>query len=53
MQGRGSCRLDPATSIQEQKYVFNRTLPVWKTSTVFSDCHKWNFSISIFEDPKI
>jgi len=37
MQGRDSYRLDPATSIQEQKYAVYRTLPVLKTGTVFAD----------------
>jgi len=34
MQGRGSYRLDPATSIQVQKYTVYRTLPVLKSGTV-------------------
>jgi len=50
MQGRGSCRLDPATSSQEQKYVFYRTLPVLKSGSNFADCRKCHFSISFSEE---
>jgi len=32
MQGRGNYRLDPASSIQEQKYAASRTLPVLPVS---------------------
>jgi len=46
MQGRYSCRLDPATFIQEQKYAVYRTSPVLKSDTVFADCLKCHFSIS-------
>jgi len=45
MQGRDSYRLNPATSIQEQKYAVYRTLPVLKSGTVFADCLKCHFSL--------
>jgi len=38
MNRRDRCRLDPAPSIQEQKYAVYRTLPV--SGTVFAYCHK-------------
>jgi len=36
MQGRYSCRLDPGSSIQVQKWAVYRALPVLKSSTVFA-----------------
>jgi len=49
MEGRDSFQLDPATSIQEQKY--NRTLPVSNICTVFSYClKKCHFSISFSKE---
>jgi len=50
MEGRDSYRLDPAASIQEQKYCVYRTLPVWKSGTVFADCLKYRFLISLPEE---
>jgi len=38
MQGRDGYQLDPATSIQEQKYAVYRTLPGLKSDTVFAKC---------------
>jgi len=46
MQGLDSSRLDPATSIQEQKYTVYRPLLVLKIGTDFADCLKCHFSIS-------
>jgi len=48
MQGRGSYRLDPATSIQEQKYSVYRPLPVLKNR--FCWLPQIHFSISFSEE---
>jgi len=48
IHGRDSYRLDPATSIQEQKCAVYRTLPV--LISVFADCLKCHFSISFSEE---
>jgi len=50
MQGRDIYRLDPATSIQEQKYAVYRTLSILKRGAVFDDCLKCHCSISFFEE---
>jgi len=50
VQGRDSYRLDPAISIQEQNYPVYRTLPVFKSGTVFADCLKCHFLIPFSED---
>jgi len=47
MHGRGSYHLDPATSIQEQKFAVYRSL---KSGTVFADSLKRHFSISFSEE---
>jgi len=49
MQGRDSCLVDPANSIQQRKYAVYRTLSFLKSGTVFADCLKWQFSISFSE----
>jgi len=53
MQGRGSCRLDLATSIKEKKDAVYRTyVPCrfLKSSTFLAECQKWHFSISFSEE---
>jgi len=50
MQGRDSHRLDPATSIREQKYALYRTLTVLNSGTVFDDYLKRHFLISFSEE---
>jgi len=58
MQGPDTYQLDPATSIQKQKFAVYRTLPVKKSGTIFADCFKchpsnsfpWDM-IGLFDSP--